>query len=493
MKIAFFNSHNIWIPHTETELEIIQRHLDEGDKVVQMVCNADLPVCDVNNPHDLKTCLKCIGKRQHGQEFLTEKITQIPFLKLNSSDKKEIQKLPKTFDSIADLQNFYFEDFDIGYAVCSSLVSFVRDPSPNLQLHKNLVYRYLTSALAVYFSILNYLKENKTDRFYIFNGRFAQVKAVLRACQKMNVECVVHERGHNFKHYQLIYNTIPHDFKYIENKIIETWKNAPENKIEIAEKYYLDRAKGKAQHWKAFAKNQEPDLLPSNWNSEKENIVIYCSSEDEFVSISQDFKNPIYENQIDGIEKITETLKDEKEMQIYVRLHPNMAEVENENKNRYLKLQQKNLTLIDSDSKISSYALLHACDKVLTFGSILGIEATFWGKASILAGIIFYRNLGGTYNPKSHEELINLLKQKPEPKPKETAYPYAYYQNTYGIPYKYYQPESLFEGKYKGTKLTSHLNKKQKLAQKILGFWILKPLLPYFNYLHKISRMKRFF
>ena len=97
--------------------------------------------------------------------------------------------------------------------------------------------------------------------------------------------------------------------------------------------------------------------------------------------------------------------------------------------------------------------MIKKSDKVLTFGSTVGIEAVYWGTPSILAGIAFYKDLGGTYNPESHEILIQLLTSELKPKNKQLALMYGYYYNTYGIQFKYYKPDSFLSGKFKNERL----------------------------------------
>ena len=42
MRVLVFTANTDWKPHYETDLEIIQRHLDDGDEVVHLHCD-DIP------------------------------------------------------------------------------------------------------------------------------------------------------------------------------------------------------------------------------------------------------------------------------------------------------------------------------------------------------------------------------------------------------------------------------------------------------------------
>jgi hypothetical protein len=449
MKVAVFTTHIHWPSHYETELEIIQKHLNEGDEVVQLVCNADLPTCDINITHDLENCMYCIGKRKFGVSLLSKKIKERSFLKLTSKDKHELTTIKTNFSSIQELQTYKIDNFDIGYAVASSVISLLRNANPDLQANSILIYDYIVSALTVYRSIQNFLKQTAIHRLYVFNGRLAHVKAALRACQSLQVECFIHERGHNMYHYELFQNTLPHDIKYTQDKMLKAWHKQKdiEKRNKLAEDFYLNRVKGVDQGWFSFITTQKEGLMPQEWDVTKKNLVIFNSSEDEYLSIGEEWKYTIYQNQLEGIRQIVASMQLYAEQyHIYVRVHPNLKNVNN---TELYSIQASNLTIIPADSPVSTYSLLRYADKVISFGSTVGIEANYWDKPSILLGNSFYMNLGGTYNPDSHQEVIKLLLMNLAPKSKEASLIYGYYLNTYGIAFTYYQPETLGKGKFK--------------------------------------------
>jgi hypothetical protein len=96
---------------------------------------------------------------------------------------------------------------------------------------------------------------------------------------------------------------------------------------------------------------------------------------------------------------------------------------------------------------------MRGADAVLTFGSTTGIESVYWGTPSILAGRCYYAHLDGTYNPDSHEELVDLIRSRLEPKSVEPALMYGYYQMTAGEPYRYFRAEGMYRGRFKGRRV----------------------------------------
>ena len=438
------------------DLEIIQRHLDDGDEVIHLHCDGTLMTCDVNQRHKLSSCLRCIKRRKIGLTLLSAPIPSIPFLNLTPDNLREIAALPKKFDSLSELKAFKIENFDIGCAVLSSLISWIRDPYPSPASLGPFLPRSIVAAFSVYRSIQNHLDQYPADRVYVFNGRFAPCRATLRACQNRNTICYVYEIGNSHQHYALWENTMPHDLTCLEKEIRQHWCHADGDpqREKLAARFYIDRAKNIVQLGPSFTKDQQEGLLPRDWNSAKKNLVIFNSSEDEFAAVGDEYQNPLYTDQLEGLKKIIHSLRDHQDtIHIYLRTHPNLQTVDNADIRALLKLHAKHFTLITPDAPINTYALVRHADIVITFGSTVGIEAVYWGKPSILAGKSAYRNLGATYNPHTHEELINMAVANLEPKDKIGALMYSYFLSTYGIPYKYYISTGPFEGFFNGVSI----------------------------------------
>jgi hypothetical protein len=465
MNIAVFNSHTLLASHYEMELEIIYNHQEKGDNVIQLICEKDLPACDTNPFFHPEACERCISKRKNGYDSLLKTPTIKRFFNLTEEDKIRINQTPKVFSNVTELKKLKVEEYEIGYSIASSIISYYRDPNPKLE--QKWVERYIIGCLGVYFSMINYLKENPTDIVYAFNGRLSHTKAVLHACKKMNVKCMFHERGNSLPFYSLFENTGIHDLTNTRRLMIEAWENAdPVERTTKASQWFETRIGGKMENWYSFLENQKIEL-PNNWDASKRNVLICNSSEDELASLNDEWKNPLYVNQTEGILKIIEDSIDIENIHIYLRIHPHLAKVDNEDLRKLLSVTSPHLTIIPATSLISTYFLVKHASQVITFGSTIGMEATYLGKPSILAGKSFYYKLGGTYEPHTHQELIELLKQDLEPKPKEKALMFAYFFGTFGIRFKHYEPEDFGIGKFRKKYITSENDLKLKLTKAI--------------------------
>jgi hypothetical protein len=313
--------------------------------------------------------------------------------------------------------------------------------------------------------MLHYLDTHAVDRVYVFNGRLAPLRAVLRACQERSVECYTHERGRDPTRYILLQNTTIHDIGMVHDLIWETW-NAPDadpDREKVAREWYETRARGKDE--RSHVAGQHRQRLPVDWDESKRNIAVFVSSEDEVAAISDAWRNPLYETQIAGLQAIVESLRaDPREIHLNIRAHPFLSLVDNAQTKALAELAAPFVTVIPPADPVDTYELMRNSVSVLTFGSTAGIEAVYWGIPSILAGMTHYRNMGVTYNPATHDELIQLLYRDLEPTPIEPTLAYGYFWPTFGLPHRYYTAEAHFKGRFKGVRIRPSFSAQARIA-----------------------------
>jgi hypothetical protein len=448
----------LWTPHFETDLEIVQRHLDAGDRVILLTCGAELPVCHANPAHQFDACMTCIGRRKTGLGRLSGAFEELPLVNLTSADESECRNFTfdaSTFDSVSKVR---VDNLDLGWAALSSLVSLTRDADIDLAhpVIKKLLDNFMVTSLAIYRSVQNHLRSLSIDKVYIFNTRFATSRPVFRACQTESVPCIAHDRGCDFNHFSYFENVFPHDVAPYEAALREAWDLAdPAVRESVAAKFFGDRVHAVKQSWFSFVENQRAGLLPDSWNESVRNIAIFSSSEDEFAAIGDEWRNPLYANQLECLRRLATDTCNLQGIRLFVRAHPNLSGVRNPSTVALRHLRAPNLEVILPESSVSTYAMMKHCDRVISFGSTTGIEATYWGKPSILAGKSLYRNLGATYNPQTHEDLMALIvAERLPPKEKVGALMYGYYEQTRGERFKYFEGLDVRDGLFKGERIS---------------------------------------
>lgn len=468
MKIVFFNSHLQWVSHYETELELITNLSDEGHEIIQVYCNAQLPNCDLNPFMVPEKCDLCLAKHQHGLQLLKKPIRSIPLPALDNQQKSIIANIPKDISGMEELRNLTVGNFRLGFGIINSLIAISRDPSPSLDKYKPTLKNYIISSAGVYYSFLNLLKEEKPDRVYAFSGRFAHTAAVFTACKENGIDCYLHERGSSLDKYSVTINEAISDLDFNFRSVNESWEKADEKyRNEEGERFYNNRRVGVITNWYSFTKDHVK-TLPLDWNNDKRNVLILHSSDDELAAIYQDEEKIIYHDQITGIKKIVESFLEDSNFHFYLRIHPNFKTVTSHHKTDLYELDYPNLTVITAESQISTYLIMDLSEKAISFGSSAGIEATFWGKPSILASNSYYKSLGSTYEPNSHEELCEMVRVHLEPMPKLGALKYGFYIQTFGMPFKHFKSIDVEKGLFMGEVLSDKPPILMRLLRKII-------------------------
>ena len=435
-----------WTLHFETDMELAQQSLDSEERLTIVYCDGTLPICEPNPNRVSLMCKMCMARRDNGFKWLNDKA--IRYIPLDASaipegDMDSIRQVVNSMKSVAEIRDYRLEGSDLGMSAISSTVSFFREPQLEWEKHGSVLQKNLHTALLVHYRLSRLLDSENYDKIILFNGRYSTFRPVLRLAQKRDIELLVHERGPDFKHYSLTKNTYPHDIHYIEDRIVRfsTDSTPDEEKKRIGREWFLERQQHKTQNWKVFTEEQKEGFLPEELSQKSFKIAIFNSSEDEFVAI-EEWKNPYYETQNLGIEKILSEFKSS-DIHFFLRVHPNLGDIDNSQTKELERIGKKydNLTLISADSKVSTYDLMNEVDLVITFGSTVGIEASFLNKPSIVMGRAPYLVLNTCIQPISHEAMVQIIKEYKSgrvlPKTEKNSYLFGYYMKSYGLPYKY--------------------------------------------------------
>lgn len=440
MKVLIFLPYGGISPHHfSIGLEIVQEHLNKGNLVTVLDCNAHLNACSFNPKKIRSLCINCVSIYNQGIKLLNGEPELLNYKYLKPEDKIFLKNLNLDIDSAEDLKKIKIENYDIGMGVFASIVSYHRTPNFNFQLNLPIIKKLLYASCEVYFSIKNHLIAGNYEEVYLFNGRYSEFRAVFRAAQHFNTKAKLYEYGSDLSKYAVYDDYLPHSIINTTKLIEIAWQECRDTiyRKKKGEEFYINNVNGIEKAFYSFIKDQNHLLLPENFDAKKTNIVIYNTCEDELVAIDDEWTNNLYSNQVKAIIKIiksVEQFSEAKKYHIYLRLHPNLKTSPEDDSHKLIDFESEIFTFIPADSKISSYNILLKADIILTFGSTMGIEAAFFDKPSILLGPSFYQNLGSTYLPKNHEEVVALLQNRTLlPLNKEGAIKYGFYMSTFGI------------------------------------------------------------
>lgn len=431
--------------------EVVRRLLDEPEnEVYYLDCNNNVKgLCGLNASKHWGYCKKC------SPVVLT--IVKAAGLQEDRILKMEKFKSPEFpgFSSIKQAIDFSFEGYNYGLGPVSCIMTLTRDYNFDIKKwHKTLV-RYFETQYTVFKNIEKYHQMYNFDEIHTFNGRMPVIYPCVSFAQKHNIPYVVYERGANISKLRIIPNSVPHDFDYVKK---EWGKPHKAENTGLAEKWFNDRRAGKYQAMESYTKDQIKGYLPENFDFGKQNFVFFNSSIDEVYAFPS-WKHPFADTENEIIEAMLEHYKNDNSKHFYLRVHPNLTKAKKKKTTQIREINDfkrrfNNLTVIEPDEKVDTYALMDACDKVLTTYSTTGLEAAYWGNVSIIAGKALYEDMDCVYQAKTLQEFFDLIDDKTlKPKPKDNTLGFGYSLQTFGEDYKYFKVKTHHEGEIFGLKL----------------------------------------
>ena len=277
---------------------------------------------------------------------------------------------------------------------------------------------------------------------------------MLELCRQRGVDFVCHERGGSEQQYQEFRNSLPHSIATRRKIMDALWESrSPQERTAATHRFYQNKRRGSSSDDRSYLQRQKDGMLPADFDVEKHNIVIFNSSEDEMQAVGE-WQSPLFKQQNEVILRLLDTLRSRTDVHVYIRMHPNLRVVDNQQTRELYDLRQDNLTLLRPENPVSTYTLLEAADAVLSFASTAGIESTYWGTASILYGRAFYEQQEAVYEPQSFGELVRLLTTPDLPaKPQENTLKYGYFMSHFGEFYHFARVTSSKEARVGGRRL----------------------------------------
>jgi len=466
--IEFFSC----IPHVGQSFDIAQQYVDQGHQVEYYYLGDALPFIEFVHGymHPLLKALGCKSVTQQLAAAVTGKNFRYiePKLKLKHYPLAEIK-------DIEQVKQLHYKDFNIGLGMTSSLISYLRDPKPDLAPYPHLLSCMFDSAVAVYeFSKSLLSKQNKDTEVIFMNGRFCCYRALYQAILELNFPYKIHEGGCDSEHFTL-YPSRPHDLITNQRYMLGAWQmsGANQDSIAAAEHFFAKNRQGIGEigYIERFSKGQIEGQLPP-LPTTKKIISFFTSTEDEYEGLFDLIEHRYWLDQFDLLQDLLTFIKEHSAYHLVVRIHPHMKKSAPKLLLKWrefltgLTAQSDSITLIDEYSTCSSYSLIDISDKVVTYGSQTGIEAVFFGRPSIMAGpMAWYSEFECIYKPKSSKELFACLLSDELTANRESAYPYGYYMATRGTPLHYYRHKTSEGALFKGAPVLprrpwlSYLNK----------------------------------
>ena len=439
-KKLYYSTCAILTPNIGITIDDILSAKREQDEIYWCYCHKALSTCYGNLNGCPSVCDFCHSMYKRYAKKYGKGIHMIAI------DRKDFNHKTHSwqFDSVEQIKSIVYRDVYIGYGILSLYLSYTRD----LDIANKDGFRYyftpIVSEICDYIDyIYDLLNQIKPDEILSFNGRYFDNRLFYDIANALGIRYTAlevmfgnGERGKPLKKVRFV-GGLPHSIKIVTQKINDLWKDSPlsdEKKTEIAASFYNKRRKGKYDLDRVYISAQKQGILPEGFDSQKRNIAIFNSSEDEFAAVGGEWEKAIFASQYEAIDFIIQ--HSSHDIHYYLRIHPHLKGVKYKaHMELYALSKYPNLTIIPPESEISTYDLMDACEKVITFGSTMGVESAYWGKPSVLLRRSMYENLDICYQALRKEDIMPLLEGKLEPKPQLGALKFAYYvlDREYGV------------------------------------------------------------
>jgi hypothetical protein len=260
----------------------------------------------------------------------------------------------------------------------------------------------LNSYLQVYSATSLVLSTRSINKLYLYNGRFLHERAVWDSAKNLGIVCELFETVRD--RYVLDSNGF-HDRVNNQNKMLKHWINSSlskQTKIEIGSRYFQNLESNLNKFYEERGKALK---------TKKEFFVYFSSSNDEYAGLGKNWNKTLGE-QVDCIKKLQKIFSYQNKYELVVRIHPNLKNKAPEEINLWRSIRNdRNSRVIREVSNVSSYKLLNDAIGVITFGSTIGLEASFRHKPCLVLADCGYDLLGVCDKASDWVDVLNWLKK----------------------------------------------------------------------------------
>jgi hypothetical protein len=463
------------------ELELLVRLAESQIPTTTLTCSGLLPWCFQNTRHSKLACQMCISNREKGQNRASLGWHKDYELNMPVDRKNALTEIAegmiKKYRFSSELEDLRYKEVLIGPGIIATLSFTLKTSNVELASCKNLALNLLLTSLIIVEVLPEAFVLLAPDALVVGNGRLASNWTASRVAESMGIKVFAYENLPT----QSFYLAPASPAGALEN--VQTSLNHfsqilfDGDHLADAESFF-ERQRFPGSHKKEIPALTDKNIflglqtrgnLPTGFSKNHRNVAIFLSSEWEYAGLPE-WKNRLGSSQGEIIKELLEDKNLSPEIIVWIRFHPHQRSVQHEI-DLVMSLLGENCRYIFPDEEVDSYALLEACEKIITFGSTMGAEATFWGVPSILCGRSEYETLDATYNPQSNGELVDLINGDIIAKDRLKILPYGLLRLMRGIDWKYaeinYPSYPIIQGKSSSTVTVRILDFLKRFFRKI--------------------------
>ena len=372
-----------WLGHRTTYPSIMARNYDSFGKIFE---TSEIQRIGENI---FGAKLQYFSDLEVDQIFISDKITKF---------QKSIRDV-YTLDQLIKIE---IDDLKPGPAIANALVFESQNRNVNIQQNLSKISKLFDSYIKIYSSVMREIREQNSSTFLIYNGRFLHERAVWDAAKKHDKTVLIFE---TIRNRYLVRDFGFHDRIANQKEMLNLWntsKLSTKDREEKGSKYFHDLK----------SKSNKYYLTEDVEESEGEDyFVFYTNSDDEAIGFWETWKEN-FMSQKEAIEYLSKWFGNNSQFKFIVRLHPNLLSKPVEIRNEWLGLNLDSKTvLIEPGEKISSSLLMSKAKGVISFGSTIGLEASYHEIPSLVLADCWYDELNAVSKANDLAGMLDWIKK----------------------------------------------------------------------------------
>ena len=364
-------------------------------------CSSGLKRCFANLEGSASRCRVCKSTNRNTYGHINSSLL----------DFIEVEEILERDYQFREHENLVIKALENG--AYSSTIAFTKDPIISRIDHVEMYEENFRNSLQLFTGLTALIQDTKFAGVITFNGRFNESRAALEAAKANKIPAFCHESSGTGSTYRIFKGGETHSLSFHKNRIQDLVENVQlsDEDSQKARSFFEKQRSGIAQGFvnrRIFVTKEFRNLLPVQFDVADKNLSIFVSSEDEFAGFSE-WSWPFGATQFDVLKEIMPRLLNQG-FTVWIRLHPHLkGRLDNSQIIQMSSLSQDRVHVIAPEAPVDSYALINNSSNVISFGSTIGLEATYMGVNTILLGHSYYEHLDINRFPKRLDDLESLF------------------------------------------------------------------------------------
>jgi hypothetical protein len=392
---------------------------ERGHRVTVVLCDGCLPAC-----------LNCSVWKSSEIDFEGDTLTQSPkeqglcdvcfpsAYKLWISTGAKVYKISELMEGVVsevkDRSSVYHRNINVTEEVVSGSLRYLCKGDENC-ISDELFTRYAQASLMICKIYNKLLEKEAIDLGVWVHGIYMPHGILNKVFKEHNIPFYNYNTSYRANRYYFTRNETYHHAFSAETAEQLKLDSLSDHEAYETREYLRSREVG-SQDWQQFNNTPEDDPIQALQSrgfidDDRELAVLYTNV---VWDARLHFRGNIYEQMEDWITDTVTYFRSNPSKKLIIRVHPGELISHSVSRERVRELAcvqglPENITLVDAESKISSYFLGRNADINLIFATKMGMELSVFRAPVVCCGDAWVRGKGATIDPENKEEYLDIL------------------------------------------------------------------------------------